>query len=72
MGLELIGRFMILSGIILLLLGGIFIMAKNIPFIGHLPGDILIRKENFSFYFPLTTCILLSLLFSLIFWLFHR
>jgi len=40
--------------------------------LGHLPGDISIRGERFSFYFPITTCILLSALLSLLFWLLRR
>jgi hypothetical protein len=40
--------------------------------LGHLPGDISIRGERFSFYFPITTCILLSVVLSLLFWLLRR
>jgi hypothetical protein len=40
--------------------------------LGHLPGDISIRGERFSFYFPITTCIVVSLALSLLFWLLHR
>jgi len=67
-----LGKFLIVSGIIFIALGIILILAKDIPYFGHLPGDILIRRENFSFYFPLTTCILLSILASFIFWLLRK
>ena len=40
--------------------------------LGHLPGDISIRGERFSFYFPITTCIVLSVVFSVLFWLLRR
>jgi hypothetical protein len=40
--------------------------------LGHLPGDIVIRRDNFSFYFPVVTCILISLVLSLVFWLANR
>ncbi|WP_279384257.1 DUF2905 domain-containing protein [Geotalea toluenoxydans] len=46
--------------------------AGKIPWLGRLPGDIYIKRENFSFYFPLATSILVSLLLSLILWLFRR
>ena len=53
-------------GIVLIALGALLTLAGKIPGIGRLPGDIFIKKENFSFYFPLTTCILLSVIVSLI------
>ena len=59
-------------GILFIILGGIFLIAGKIPGIGKLPGDIIIKKENFSFYFPLTTCILISMIVSFLFALFHR
>ena len=63
--LIIIGLFLIVGGIILLFLG-------KVPGMGRLPGDILIKKENFTFYFPLTTSILLSIILSLIFYFFSR
>ena len=44
-------------------------IAGKLPGVGRLPGDIFIKKENFSFYFPLTTCILISIIFSFIMYL---
>ncbi len=61
-----IGRILVISGAALMVLGGIFLLAQKIPWIGRLPGDIYIRKENFSFYFPITTCILVSVVISII------
>jgi hypothetical protein len=70
--LSSIGKAIISIGIGLVLLGFIFLASGKIPFLGRLPGDIRIEKENFSFYFPLATCLLLSLLGSFIFWLFSK
>ncbi len=67
-----LGRLLIIMGLVLVAAGVIISIAQRIPWLGRLPGDIYIKKENFSFSFPLTTCILLSLLLSLILWLFRR
>ncbi len=66
------GKLLIIAGLLLLAAGLFFTFGGKIPFLGKLPGDIRIERNNFSFYFPLTTCILISLLLSLIFWLFRR
>jgi hypothetical protein len=50
----------------LIIVGGIFILFGRIPFFGKLPGDIYIKKENFIFYFPITTAILISIILTLI------
>ncbi|MFH1753263.1 MAG: DUF2905 domain-containing protein [Candidatus Omnitrophota bacterium] len=60
------GRVLIFAGIALIILGGIFILAQRVPWIGKLPGDIYIKKENFTLYFPITTCALASAILSLI------
>jgi uncharacterized protein HemY len=64
-----IGSILILAGIILFVLGILFTMGGNIPWIGKLPGDIRITKPGFSFYFPLTTSIILSIIVSLVLYL---
>lgn len=61
-----------LAGGLLLLLGLIFYFADRLPWLGCLPGDILIKKKNFSFYFPMATSLLLSLLLSLLIYLIQR
>ncbi|OGR30580.1 MAG: hypothetical protein A2X83_06820 [Desulfuromonadales bacterium GWD2_54_10] len=66
------GRPLIILGLILVTIGIIISLAPRIPWIGKLPGDIYLKRENFSIYFPLGTCILLSVLLSLILWLFRR
>ena len=61
-----LGKFLIWLGVILILAGTVITFAGRIPWIGRLPGDICIKRENFTFYFPLTTSILLSVILSLI------
>ncbi len=64
-------RTLILCGIVLVLAGLLWPWLKQIP-LGRLPGDIVIEKENFRFYFPVTTSILVSLVLSLLFYLFKK
>jgi len=68
--LNIMGKLLIVAGIILFLLGVAFLWGSKIPFLGRLPGDIYIRRGNFSFYFPLSSCIIASLILTLIFTLF--
>jgi len=68
-GVQYIGKFLMLLGLIVAALGGLLLVSGKIPWIGKLPGDILIQRKNFTFYFPLATSILLSLILTLIFWL---
>lgn len=66
------GKFLIISGIILLLLGLIIQFSDKIPFLGRLPGDIRIEGKNYQFYFPLTSSILISILISLVLLLINK
>ncbi|MHB8709366.1 MAG: DUF2905 domain-containing protein [Desulfuromonadales bacterium] len=66
------GKLLIILGVALTILGLLLTFAGKIPFPGKLPGDIRIERENFSFYFPLGTCLLISLILSVIFWFFRR
>jgi len=67
-----LGKFLIFLGIIFIGLGIVFTLGGKISWFGKLPGDIFIEKKNFSFYFPLATCILLSIFLSIIFWIISR
>lgn len=67
-----LARSLILAGILLVAAGVVIGCGPRIPWLGKLPGDIVIKRESFNFYFPLTTCILISLLLTLIGWLFRR
>lgn len=70
--MEQFSRLFIILGVILIGLGILFSFAHKIPFIGKLPGDIYIQKSNLSFYAPLTTSIIVSIVLSLVLWLCSR
>ena len=65
-------KTLIYIGIVLLVLGLILSAAGKIPWFGHLPGDITVERGRFTFYFPLTTCILISVFITLVLYLFRR
>jgi len=67
-----LAKGLILLGAVLIAVGLILLFFHKVPFLGKLPGDILIKRENFSFYFPLATSIIISLLISFILYLFSR
>lgn len=67
-----IARLLIGVGGVLLILGLLFLWLGKFPGVGRLPGDILIKKENFTFYFPVTSGILLSLILSLVLFVLNR
>ena len=67
-----LARFLIVIGVLLVVVGLALLLLPKIPWLGKLPGDIVIKRENFTFYFPLATSILISVILSLIFWLFRR
>ena len=66
------GKWLIFFGLAITAAGIIITFAGKIPWLGKLPGDIYIKREDFSFYFPFATCILLSAVLSFILWLFRR
>jgi hypothetical protein len=70
--MQSLGKILIIVGVVIVLLGVILLWLPKIPFLGKLPGDVLVKRENFTFYFPLATSLLLSLLLSLIFYLARR
>ena len=72
MALNDLGKLLIFFGVFLVILGAAFILTGKIPWLGRLPGDIYIQRRNFTFYFPLTTSILLSVVLSLLLYLFFR
>ncbi len=67
-----IGKSLIIIGLIITAVGAVLALAGKVPWIGRLPGDIYIKKDNFTFYFPLATSILISVVLSLILWLLRR
>lgn len=71
-----LGKLLIGFGVVMIILGGIVLLLGNVsgkvPWIGRLPGDIYIQRENWSFYFPLATSIILSIILTLVLSLFFR
>lgn len=68
--MQVTGKLLVISGIILIVLGAFFLLGGKIPWLGKLPGDIIVKRENFTFYFPITTCILISVVLSVLAYLF--
>ncbi len=67
-----IAKVMIVIGAVLIAAGLVILVFPRLPFVGKLPGDILIKRENYSFYFPLTTSIVISIIISLILYLINK
>lgn len=61
-----LGKILLYFGIILIVLGGIFLLNEKYPFICKIPGNIIIRRKNITFFFPLVICILISVILNLI------
>jgi hypothetical protein len=75
MDLSSFGKLLLGLGGLLLLIGALLVFGGRLPGIGalgRLPGDIVIKRDNFSFYFPLATSLLISIILSLILWLIFR
>ena len=71
-GVQHIGKVLIAAGAVLALIGLVLLLSGRIPWLGRLPGDIMIERKNFAVYFPLATSILISILLTLLFWIFGR
>jgi Protein of unknown function (DUF2905) len=67
-----VGKLLILFGAVLVIVGGLLMLAGRIPWLGRLPGDIFYKGEHLTFYFPIVTCVLISVVLSLLFYLFRR
>lgn len=63
--LQSLGKYLIIFGILLAIIGVIFVLGGKIG-LGKLPGDIVIRRKNFTFYFPLITCIIISIVLTIV------
>ena len=66
------GKILILVGASFIVAGALVSLLPKIPGIGRFPGDILIQKSNVTFYFPITTCLLLSVILTVVLWLAGR
>ena len=67
-----LGKSLIIFGLIIAAVGVVLTFAGKIPWLGRLPGDIYVKRDNFTFYFPLATSILVSVILSLILWLLRK
>jgi hypothetical protein len=69
-----LGKLLVIAGVVLLVVGGLLLLSDRLPFlrIGRLPGDVIYRRGNFTFYLPIVTSIVLSLILTLLFWVFGR
>ncbi|KJU84296.1 conserved hypothetical protein, membrane [Candidatus Magnetobacterium bavaricum] len=67
--MEQIGKTLLILGILTAVIGGVILLGGKLPYIGRLPGDIVIQKKNFTLYFPLATSIIISVLLTVFFML---
>ena len=67
-----VGKALVVAGLLIAAVGGLLLLSGKVGWIGRLPGDITIRRENFTFHFPLATCLLVSGVLSLLFWFFRK
>jgi len=72
LGFGVLGKMLILLGVSIILVGVFLLVGEKIPWVGRLPGDIIIKRERFTFYFPLATSILISIILTLLFTLFRK
>ncbi|MCD6199544.1 MAG: DUF2905 domain-containing protein [Deltaproteobacteria bacterium] len=66
------GKILLILGILFVVIGLLLMLGPKIPLLGKLPGDFMVRRGNFTFYFPLATSILLSIVLTLIFFIFRK
>lgn len=67
-----LGRTLVILGVVVAAVGGVLLFAGKVPWFGRLPGDIVVRREHFTFYFPIVTSIVVSLVITLLLNLFFR
>ncbi len=67
--MQVVGKILVVFGLVMVGVGALLMFSDKVPFLGKLPGDIIIKKENFQLYFPITTSIVISLIASAILWL---
>jgi DUF2905 family protein len=65
-GLEPIGRALVVIGVFITVLGAVMLLTPRVPFLGHLPGDIVIHRENLTIYIPITTMLIVSVVLSVV------
>ncbi|HEY7517467.1 MAG TPA: DUF2905 domain-containing protein [Methylomirabilota bacterium] len=67
-----LGKSLVVIGLLIAVVGVVLMLAGRVPWLGRLPGDIYVQRGNWSFYFPIVTSLVLSVLLTVLFWLFGR
>lgn len=67
-----VGKLLIVFGLLIAAVGVVVVLAGRLPWVGRLPGDVYVQRGNWTFYFPLATSIVVSLVLTLLFWLIGR
>lgn len=67
-----LGKTLLLFGSVLMVIGAVLVFGGKLPWLGRLPGDIMIQRDNFTFYFPLVSSLVVSVVLSVLFLLFRR
>src|SRR5687768_14535748 len=67
-----LGKSLVVIGLLIAMIGVVLLLAGRVPWLGRLPGDIHVQRGNWSFYFPVVTSLVVSVLLTLVFWLFGR
>ena len=67
-----LGKSLIVVGLLIAVVGVVLLLAGRVPWLGRLPGDIYVQRGHWSFYFPVVTSLVVSVLLTLLFWLFGR
>lgn len=71
-GFSSLGKMLIIIGVVIVIIGAVLLLGPKIPWLGRLPGDFSYKGKNFTFYFPLGTSILISIVLTLILWLISK
>jgi len=66
MAMEPLGRMLLYIGVILVLIGGFFVLASRVPWFGRLPGDFIFRREGLAIFIPITTMLIVSLILTIL------
>ncbi len=72
LSLGFLGKMLILLGVFIIIAGVLLLLGGKIPWIGRLPGDLVVRSEKFTLYFPITTSIVISIILTLLLWILRK
>ena len=71
-GVQSLGRLLLLIGVIVAVCGVLLMLAPKVPWLGRLPGDLVIERPGIHVYFPLTSCVVASIVISMVLWLIRK